>query len=133
MNIFDFLLNIAKRLISFLTRLTTLETDVDNLETRMDEAIEIHQVQVNLPSAINVSANGLYYLMQDVDIRTLPYNALDDISGMTKTLVGAVFLWTNRSYGIATDLLVSDGKLSVRCYFMASGTVNAVRLLTFWT
>lgn len=71
-------------------------------------------------------------MLSNVDIRTLPCTALDDISGMTKTLVGVVYLWTNGASGIPIDILVMDNKVNLTCYFPAGGNVNAVRLLTFW-
>ena len=96
------------------------------------DMIEIHQTQISLPSAVSASAGGRVQLLNNVDIRTLSYSALDDIRGMTKTLVGVVFLWTNGASGISVDTLVSDGKASVTCYFPSASTVSAIRLLTFW-
>ncbi len=125
MNVFTILLNIAKKIKSSFARLTTLET-------RMDETIEVHQTQVALPSSISVPAGGRAQLLNNVDIRTLSYGALDDISGMTKTLVGVVYYWTNGAAGIPVDILVSDNKVTLHCYFPSGGNVSAVRLLTFW-
>ena len=132
MKVATILLNIAKRIKTSFSRLTAVETDVANLETRMDEAIEVHQTQVSLPSSISISAGGRAQLLNNVDIRTLPHTALDDISGMTKTLVGVAYYWTNGATGIPIDILVSDNKVSLHCYFPNGGNVSAVRLLTFW-
>lgn len=132
MKLFTILLNIAKRIKTSFTRLTTLETDVGNLETRMDEAIEVYQTQIALPSSVSVPAGGRGTLLSNVDIRTLTCTALDDISGMTKTLVGVVYLWTNGANGIPIDILVMDNKVNLICYFPTGGNATAVRLLTFW-
>ena len=132
MKLTTILLNLAKRIKTSFTRLSAVETDVANLETRMDEAIEVYQTQIALPSSVSVSAGGRGTLLSNVDIRTLPCTALDDISGMKKTLIGVVYLWTNGASGIPIDILVMGNKVNLTCYFPTGGNVSAVRLLTFW-
>lgn len=108
---------------------TSTAEAITTLQNR--ENIKIRQTQVNIP-AVSVTSEQESILLQNVDIRTLQHNALDDISGMTETLIGAVFLWCSGAAGIPIDTLVQNGNVSLRVRGLYNNSVTAVRLLTFW-
>ena len=97
-------------------------------EVNGKESYIIRTTQVTIPS-VNVPANTSTSLINDVDVRSLTYSALDNISGVTGTLVGAVVQWCSGGGGTFNDTLVSGGKLSCSVYLPASRTVNAIRVL----
>lgn len=101
----------------------------------IDDYTVVKQTQVLLSSPINLTANTKTTLLNGVDITTLAYNALDNITGMGANydLVGVVYLWGNNSSSIAVDILVGSGnKLTLAVYPFTSHTITGVRLLTYW-
>ena len=92
------------------------------------------QTQLNLPSAVNVTAGGVFTLLGGVNLNSLTWSALDGIDDLSsKTLVGAHLIWTNGSSCVPVNELVESGnKFSLGVYAVSSATVSAVRLLTWW-
>lgn len=108
---------------------TSTYDEVESLKSK--EFYKVRTTQVVIPSK-TCTANTSNQLLNGVDIKTLTYDALDNISGFSETLIGAVFLWSNGGVAFATDTLVMDGKLTLYVCPNASSIITKIRLLTFW-
>lgn len=91
------------------------------------------QHQLTLLSPITIPSGNLGTILNNVDITTLTYSALDYVP-TGRTLIGAVFLWANGSNCVSVDTLVQNGKVTLKviCYASNDQTVSSVRLLCFW-
>lgn len=97
-------------------------------EVNGKESYIIRTTQVTIPS-VNVPANVATVLVNEVDVRSLTYSALDNVTNVTGTLVGAVVQWCSGGGGTFNDTLVSGGKLTASLILPASRTVNSIRVL----
>ena len=106
----------------------------DALNTLTSNGMQVAQCQLNLPSAVSVDADAKVMLLQNTDLRSLAYNALDQIPA-TGTLKACVFLWASSGVTVATDTLAMNGLASLSVYNPSSTAVNvsAIRLLVFYT
>lgn len=122
-------LNATAQDISYDGGADTVWDKVESLENK--EFYKVRTTQVVIPSK-SCTANTSNQLLNGVDIKTLTYDALDNITGLTETLVGAIFLWSNGGVAYATDTLVSGGNLTLCICPNTNVTITKIRLLTFW-
>lgn len=122
-------LNATAQDISYDGGADTVWDKVESLENK--EFYKVRTTQVVIPSK-SCTANTSNQLLNGVDIKTLTYDALDNITGLTETLVGAIFLWSNGGVAYATDTSVSGGNLTLYICPNTNVTITKIRLLTFW-
>ena len=95
----------------------------------------VTQSQVTLPTSVVCTAGNKTTILDNVLISSLEYQALDPMPS-NRTLVGAVYLFTNNSWMIPVDILVDKGsqRISVVVYNPTSTTftIERIRLLMFW-
>ena len=96
------------------------------------EEYKVRVSQMSLPSTITLTANVVTQILNDVDIRTLGYSALDDIRNMTGTLVACGFMWCSGGGAYCPDTLVSGGKVSMSIMSTVTKDITAIRLWTIW-
>lgn len=89
--------------------------------------------QLTLLSAVTIEGRNSYTVLSNTDLTTFEYYALDYVP-TGRTLVGAIYCWSNGSNCIPVDTLVINGKLSLTLYNLKSEsiTLTTVRLLCFW-
>lgn len=101
-------------------------------EVNAKESYKVRVSQLTLPSTITLTANVATMVLNNSDIKSLTYSALDDISNISGTLVGVMFMWCSGGGAICLDNLVWEGKCTM--YLMSTYTkdITAIRLLTIW-
>ena len=96
-----------------------------------DYLILLHQLL--LPSAVTIDGLNTAVVLLNADLTTLEYQTLDRIP-TGRTLVGAIYCWSNGSVCLPVDTLVQNGKVSLSLYNITSTsrTFTTIRLLCFW-
>ena len=101
-------------------------------EVNTKESYKVRVSQMTLPNTITLTANTATQVLNNTDIRTLGYSALDDIRNMTGTLVAAGFMWCSGGGALCPDTLVSDGKITMYLLSTYTKNITAIRLWTIW-
>lgn len=101
-------------------------------EVNGKEEYKVRVSQMSLPNTITLTANTATQVLNNTDIRTLGYSALDDIRNMTGTLVAAGFMWCSGGGALCPDTLVSEGKITMNLLSTYTKDITAIRLWTIW-
>lgn len=101
-------------------------------EVNAKESYKVRVSQLLLPNTITLPANTATKVLDNSDVKSLAYSALDNISNITGTLVGVMFMWCSGGGAICLDSLVWEGKCTM--YLMSTYTkdISAIRLMTIW-
>ena len=111
------------------------------LNLRMNSSIQkpnsliLTQTQFVLPNIVTCSPGNKTTLIDNLSINSLEYYALDPFP-TNRTLVGAVYLWSQSSWMVPVDVMVnvSEQKISIAVYNPTSSSfaIEIVRCLFFW-
>ncbi len=125
---------IAEQIGSLSTLTTTDKSSIVGAVNEVNgrESYKVRVSQMTLPNTITLTANTATQVLNNTDIRTLAYSALDDIRNMTGTLVACGFMWCSGGGAQCPDTLVSEGKVSMHLLSTYTKDISAIRLWTIW-